>query len=100
MIVVGKVVGLRRGGRRRTEGWVDGRRPEEEGSHRGSREGKRARNSASNDRIGREKARKRKMREVMSLKVKLIESSGGTADPARQENKHEKKFEGGLFNLL
>lgn len=53
--------------------------------------GNAARNPASNDRIGRGEAR-RKTREVMSSRVKLIESSGGTADPARQENKHEKKL--------
>lgn len=49
MVVVGEV--LRRGGRWRSEGRVNGRSPEEDGSHRGSRGEEWTRNPAGKDRI-------------------------------------------------
>ena len=50
-MVVVEVVRLGRGGRWRSEGRVNGRRPEQDGSHRGGRDGERTRNPAGIDRI-------------------------------------------------
>lgn len=55
-MVVVEVVRLRRGRRWRSEGRVNGRRPEQDGSHRGGREEEWTINPAGKDRIDRKGA--------------------------------------------
>ena len=98
IIVIGEVPWLRIRGGRRTEGWVDGRRPEEDRSHRGSRTGERAKNPAGDSRIDQEGKGNKREADIPCLHVfassrvrASSKSSGGMETQPKQRHPEERE---------
>lgn len=98
IIVIGEVLWLRIRGGRGTEGWVDGRRPKEDRSHRGSRREERTKNPAGDNRIDQGGKRNKREADIPCFHVftssrarASSKSSGGMETQPKQRHPEEQE---------